>query len=614
MSLKQVFLVFLYILSISQVYSQIKDQRYYVSTVYFEGNKTYSDRRLQKIIRLKDPFLFKYSEFNRRSLKLDAITLKNFYASEGFLSTQVRESFKITGEDRVEIYFEIVEGVQSMLKSFTIQGIESLTEKKIKRYLSLETGEPFNPIRIQQSIQELQREYQKIGKLHVQIDESYVPKEEIDLQVVIQEGPTVKISDIIIEGLVLLDTSFVERELVFQSGSIYNIDLIEMSQRRIFETGLFSIVNIFPVASERGEEWVNIHVEVKEFTLREFLSDGGYYLVQSRSEGAEPVPGLGITGELRDRSLFGLGMKTGIKASIESPIRDVSRLFQDNIYGVELNLSQLWILGIRLPTNLRFYYKHGAELTLAHEVIDWMGADLTFERIFSRKSTLRGGLRWINVLTGVASEIENEQESGFRIYYRYRNTDHPLFPTKGTYFSIQPWLVGSFLGGTRDYYRIELDYRRYYSNRSKWILALRTKLGRMEPLTPDSDEIPDLELFYLGGSTSLRGWRDGRFREFKSEDGTITAEGGVIKLLVNCEVRIPLSGLFSMNIFIDGGILAKDRIDFNKQRKEWVKGNGWNTGLELSIASPLGPVRISYAVPLNQAGGPLFSLGLMNAF
>ncbi len=610
MRLRQAFIVLFCLLCIPQVYSQIKDQHYYVSSVFFEGNQSYSDRKLQKIIRLKEPFLFKYSEFNRRSLKLDAITLKNFYASEGYLSAEVSETFKVVGEDRVGIYFEIKEGVQSILKSFTIEGNEALSEKKIMRYLSLKTDAPFNQIKIRQSILELQREYQKIGKLLVQIDESYSPGDEIDLVLRILEGPTVRISEVIIDGLLNLDTTFVERELVFQPGMVYNIDLIELSQQRIFETGLFSIVNIYPIASDKGDEWANVRIEIKEFTQREFLSDGGYYLVQSRSEGAEPVPGLGISGELRDRSLFGSGMKAGLKASIESPIREVSRLLQDNIYGIELNLSQMWLFGLRIPTNLRLYYKHGAELTKTHEVLDWMGADLTFEKKYSRKSTLRGGLRWINVLTGATSEIEDEQESGFRIYYRYRNTDNPLYPTRGTYFSIQPWLVGSFLGGTRDYYRVELDYRRYYSNRSKWVLAVRTKLGRMDRLTSDSEEIPNLDLFYLGGSTSMRGWEDGLFHESADK----IAEGGIIKLLVNCELRIPLRGIFSMNIFADGGILAESTSDFQHQWEEWFIGNGWDAGLELSIATPLGPVRISYAVPLNQVKEPLFSLGLMNAF
>ena len=610
MRLKTVLLVPFIFLFVFKVFPQIKNQRYYVNSVVFEGNETFSDRKLQKIIRLKEPFIFKFSEFNRRSLKLDAITLKNFYASEGFLSASVSEKFEVIGEERVNIYFEINEGTQSTLNSLTINGEEALSEKKIRKYLIIKTGAPFNQIKIRQNILELQREYQKIGKLLVQINESYNPSEDIDLVLIIHEGPTVKIDEIIIEGLLNLDTSFVEREHLLSSGMIYDIDLVELSQQRIFETGLFSMVNIYPVASDKGEEWANIHIEIKEFTQREFLSNGGYYLVQSRSEGAEPVPGLGISGELRDRSFINTGVKAGLKASIESPIRDVNRLLQDNIYGIELNLSQMWFFGLRIPTNLKFYLKHGAELTQTNEVLDWMGADLTFEKKYSRNSTLRGGLRWINVLTSATSSIENDQESGFRIYYRYRNTDNPLFPTKGSYFSIQPWLVGSFLGGTRDYYRVELDYRRYFSNRSKWVLAMRTKLGRMDKLTSQSDEIPPLELFYLGGSTSMRGWRDGLYRATGNE-----TEGGVIKLLVNCELRIPLKGIFGLNLFADGGILAIGASDFEDQWNEWFTGKGWDAGLELSIATPLGPVRISYAVPLSlPEEPPHFSLGLMNAF
>jgi outer membrane protein insertion porin family len=131
----------------------------------------------------------------------------------------------------------------------------------------------------------------------------------------------------------------------------------------------------------------------------------------------------------------------------------------------------------------------------------------------------------------------------------------------------------------------------------------------MDKLTSQSVEIPPLELFYLGGSTSMRGWGDGLYGATGNE-----TEGGVIKLLVNCELRIPLKGILGVNLFADGGILAKDASDFEDQWNAWFGGQGWDAGLELSIATPLGPVRISYAVRLSRPEEPHFSLGLMNAF
>ena len=98
----------------------------------------------------------------------------------------------------------------------------------------------------------------------------------------------------------------------------------------------------------------------------------------------------------------------------------------------------------------------------------------------------------------------------------------------------------------------------------------------MDKLTSQSDEIPPLELFYLGGSTSMRGWRDGLYRATGNE-----TEGGVIKLLVNCELRIPLKGIFGLNLFADGGILAIGASDFEDQWNEWFTGKGWDAGLEL---------------------------------
>jgi outer membrane translocation and assembly module TamA len=52
--------------------------------------------------------------------------------------------------------------------------------------------------------------------------------------------------------------------------------------------------------------------------------------------------------------------------------------------------------------------------------------------------------------------------------------------------------------------------------------------------------------------------------------------------------------------------LAIGASDFEDQWNEWFTGKGWDAGLELSIATPLGPVRISYAVPLSLPEDPPF--------
>lgn len=114
--------------------AQSQDTRV-VNSVNFIGNQTFSHRKLLDQVQLKPSSLLIFSrvEFDRRLLKLDAISLKNFYHSNGFLEVAVKDSFAVN-EDETDIFFIIREGKQYYLNSVTIEGLHSLKEKKLFHY------------------------------------------------------------------------------------------------------------------------------------------------------------------------------------------------------------------------------------------------------------------------------------------------------------------------------------------------------------------------------------------------------------------------------------------------------------------------------------------------
>ena len=60
-----------------------------------------------------------------------------------------------------------------------------------------------------------------------------------------------------------------------------------------------------------------------------------------------------------------------------------------------------------------------------------------------------------------------------------------------------------------------------------------------------------------------------------------------------------------MYLFFDGGILSKD---FDRLIKSRL---GWDIGLGLTISTPLGPVRLDYAIP-NINNEVILSLSLIH--
>ena len=597
---------------------QINTVRYAVNSIEFEGNSLISSRRLRKVIKLQEPDLLSSAEFNQRSLKLDALKVRNFYQSQGYLAASVEESFEISPDNKVNILFTVNEGTRSFLRHVTVEGNEALSEERISRVLRLRIGRPFNPIGLRQGIPDLEREYGKLGKLYFTIDPSYVPGRDVDLRLTIYEGPPVRIDNFIIKGLEKMDSTFVMREFELKSGDIFNQELVELSERRIFETGLFSMVDMIPAKSTKGPEWVNVVAEVREFNMKELLWEPGISRIRSASEGGEPISGVEGSMQWLDRSFLGSGTRFGMKASVQLPLEALQNPFGVAIFRSDLRLTSQWLRYWRAPNTLRLFAERVPELLLADKPLLRYGLEWQGMHRFAEESILSGGLRWSEIVTEDLAKRQSQQERSVSIIYRFRRLDNLIAPTQGGTFSIESSVVGWILGGTQDYYRLELDMRRFIHLGSSRVLALRTKVGRMERLSPEAKEIPSYDIFYLGGSTSLRGWKSQRFHTYTviDENGKEVerGEGGLVKILLNAEVRIPLWSIFGVDLFLDGGILAADLQDLSAYFKEWAKGEGWDYGVEFTITTPLGPIRIYYAIPLKSPAAAIPNLGVPYAF
>ncbi len=135
----------------------------------------------------------------------------------------------------------------------------------------------------------------------------------------------------------------------------------------------------------------------------------------------------------------------------------------------------------------------------------------------------------------------------------------------------------------------------------------------MDRLSEKAPYTPTYDLYYLGGSTILRGWTAPRYMT-RIIDEVERPVGGLIKVLISTELRIPLNSVFGIDLFFDGGILATSLGDLSEQIDSWRKGEGWNYGAELTLSTPLGPIRFYYAIPFSYPRNGIVNLGVPYAF
>ena len=590
-----------------------------INDVNLIGVENFDENQIRNVLRIHEAGFLSKMDFDRRLVKLDAINIKTFYVSKGYLGVTVKDSISIIN-NLVDIHFLINEGKRYYIRSLAITGNESLNDKTISRILGLKQNRAFNPVRTNANYNILEDRYREIGKLFANINISDTIKDSVDINILIIEGPDVYINNTFFTGLGIVDSAIVQRELLFKKGDKYNQSNINNSQRQLLQTGIFSVANITPVKLTKSDSLVNLLIELRQFKPYEWLSEGGYYPIEYY-EGTEPIPGAGVLVEWRNRNLIRSGTSLSLKLSGQSLI---SNSTLNPKIRFDISLANPWLLKFKIPTKTQIYLesfkdyisfgepyvtRYGIELINTYfidkiERRSYIETRLYLDR-FSRKDYLNTeNDALLNLIddSGNSRNIKIEKHS-FEINFRLDKSDNVLYPSEGLIYLGQLNRTGGILGGNRDFIKLDLGIRAYKPIYKNIILASRIKYGMIIGWNADYHDYL-YDKFYLGGSNSLRGWDMLRYRT----DGNNVPVGDIIRIMNNWELRFPLFWILGGEIFIDGGHIysSYDDISLNKL--------SWDSGFGITLATPLGPVRLDMAHPLEKNTNWRIHLGVQYIF
>ncbi len=306
------------LLSLNLLWALTEDAPH-VSSVSFIGNSRIKSKHLEQIINIQNKTFYLNQSFDRRIIKLDAISIKNFYLTKGYLDVAVIDSFTIS-DNSADIFFNIQEGKQYFLQSINLSGNVKLTNKQIISIFKLKENKPFDPVAIQINRSGLDEAYHEEGKLFLETTISQLVNDSVVVNIEIQEGPDVHINKIYVEGMKgKLDSNVIFRELEFKVGDKYVKSNIDASQRNLMEIGIFSMAAIMPVKNITNDTTVNLVIELRELNRREILSSGGLIAV-TVNEGVDPVSALGGDVSWKDRRVFNSAANLEIKSLLAIPL------------------------------------------------------------------------------------------------------------------------------------------------------------------------------------------------------------------------------------------------------------------------------------------------------
>ena len=569
----------------------LASQKKTVKTVSIIGSEIVKESLILSAMRTKKPTIFSSQEFDSRILRLDAISVKTLYISNGFLEVSVEDSTRIV-DGKVHVFLKISEGKQYFLRSVEIQGNQTITDKTINKILEFIPKKPYDPVTANKNLSLVRQEYEQYGKLFSSIMITDKIGDSVNVQIQVEEGPDVYIDTFFIEGLQSLGEDNVTREIAFKSGDLYKKEEIDLTKRRILQTGVFSYAGITPLPVAGSDTTVNVLIELRQFTQKQWSSEGGYFPIEYY-RGVEPIPGIGGEIEWRNRSLARSTTNFSARVIVQGLLSEDYLYLIYPKFGMDMDFSNQWFLERRIPTRIRLFYETFTNLGQEGSLSPVMryGLQLTSHKKLDKFSFIETGLNWEQFI-GFENDQQEIEQRTFKLRGYLDRSDDPLFPHNGYRLTGEVSQTGGILGGTRDYVKIDLGINKYIQIHKKIVLAGRLKYGMIFGWEESYNDV-QYEKFYLGGSSSLRGWD---MLKFKVDENDMP-NGDIIRLMMNWEIRFPLFWILGGELFIDGGYLTDS---FRNQSIDQIE---WDGGFGITLMTPLVPLRLDFAIPLIKSTG-----------
>ena len=269
------------------IYNIQEGSKVYIKEISFEGNKTFSDKRLSKIIstkRRKFPrFLFP-GKFDKDKFNEDIEKIKGFYGSGGWLDADVKWKEQYS-PDKSEMFLNVLidEGERYHVDTINIKGNTLFTNTEIGNMLELKKGSAFLPESLQKDTQNIRMAYGRQGYINASVKTDYTYKQvepKIDITYDIRENERFFIEKVIISGNDKTKDTVIRRELLFFPGERLDTEKVRISEQRLTGTGYFDTESGTPteINYEPGTKHntKNVIVNVKEGRTGILRFGGGF--------------------------------------------------------------------------------------------------------------------------------------------------------------------------------------------------------------------------------------------------------------------------------------------------------------------------------------------------
>jgi len=571
------------------LFSQV-DSPSVIRKIQFQGDFKLSERKLrsQFVIKEKQPY-------EARLIPAAAEKMIMALQNEGYFFARIDSIRTATDTDPFEKILLVYgrSGEPVLIGDITIL-CDSLSESGYKNKLTLRKDDPYLPRRLESDIRVLLRLAADQGYPFARAEVKQIRFRDsggathADIELRIREGNKVFISNIEVRGNSYTRDAVLLRELNIARGMVYQQNRVDNVPQRLNRLDIFQMVKeAVPVIT--ANDSVALQVEVQEGNATSFDGVVGY------------IPEQGVAGQSRGyftglinlsfRNLFGTARKFEVYWQRPDQLSEEFRLFYTEpwVFNYPLHASIGLHRRVRDTTFVEWNTRFDARLRL-FENIALIGS-LSRKTVYP-DSTASRQLRLMR------QEVINTE-----IGIEYDTRDYAPNPRSGLFYS-STYIYGfknnfgpsyifveDSVKKKEDLQSIKLTFAWYYNLWTNQVLALELKGMQIK-----GDRLQVSDLFWFGGSRTLRGYRENQFR-------------GDIVAWLNGEYRFILGRNSRLFVFSDWGIY-QDLLG-NQKANQWLPGYG----LGIRFETPLGILGVDYGLGKGDGFGEgKIHFGIVNRF
>ena len=563
-----------------------------IKKINIVGASAFSESQLLDQIELSSSgWLSWYSkddQYSKQKLTADLETLRSFYFNRGYLEYNLESTQVSITPDKKDIYItaSIREGKKFTVSSVRLAGNMIVTEAELLRLMQLKAGDVFNGEKLAASTKKIQERLGNEGYAFANANaapEIDRDKQTVAFTVFIDPGRRVYVRRVNIAGNTRTRDEVIRRELHQIEGAYYDGDKITESKKRLDRTAYFADTAVETPAVAGTPDQVDVNIRVTEKATGQLLVGAGI----SSSEK------LVLQTSVSQANVFGSG--NTVAASISSgrtnkvyslshtqpyfTVDGISRSF--SIYHRDFNAANVGAGDFRTTST-----GGGVNFGYPYTKID----TLVFGATIDATSYKVGAVPPLSI-----SRFVNTYGADARTFAAtaawFRDTrDSALFPRTGRFANVSSEI--GLPGGNIQFWRVNYVERYYFEVARNVTLYLRGDLGAVRSL--DSKPVVSFKRFFGGGIGSVRGYESNSLGPRDTDDSIL---GGTDRVTGSAELLFPFPGLSKdrsvrLATFIDAGQVVGSGA---------TNGGGarYSTGIGIDWQSPFGPLRVSYAKPLN---------------